>query len=333
MDMGAVPAPTAGSLLGQWTASPVADLLLALAAVAYLVGVRRLRAGGGHWPVRRTAAGVAAVVLLVVSLNSALAVYAMALFWAHMLVHLLLIMVVPVLVLWARPVQLLHDVAGPRLRARVEAVTGSRAVAVATNPLIAVPVYTATLVLTHLTGFQQVMLGSDLVMDLETLLYLVVGYLTFASVVGSPLLRQHLSHPLKFVVLAVSMGADTLVGVVLMLTPTAIAPGYAAARAGGWGPTALADQGAAGSVMWFAGDGLMMVLMLVVAGQWAAAAPGEQGLGRWLDGIRSQQLMGSDWEAGGDGGIDVDADDDEDRALAAYNARLAALHGRSSTSN
>lgn len=321
--MGPVPAPTAGSLLGRWTASPVADLLLALAVVAYLVGVRRLHASGGHWPARRTAAGVAAVVLLVVSFNSALAVYAMSLFWAHMLVHLLLIMVVPVLVLWARPVQLLHEVSGERGRARVERVTRSRAVAVATNPLLAVPAYTATLVLTHLTGFQELMLSSTAVMDAESVLYLVVGYLTFASVVGSPLLRQHLSHPLKFVVLAVSMGADTLVGVVLMLTPTAIAPSYAASRLG-WGPSALADQGAAGAVMWFAGDGLMMVLMLIVAGQWASAAPGEQGLGRWLDGIRSQQVLGSDWESGSD----VDSEDDEDRALAAYNARLAAMHGR-----
>ena len=321
--MGPVPAPSAGSLLGQWTTSPLADLLLALAAVAYLLGVCRVAAAGGYWPVRRTVAAAVAVVLLAVSLNSALAVYATALVWAHMLVHLLLIMVVPVLALWARPVQLLHEVCGPRGRARVERVTRSRVVALATNPLLAVPAYTATLVLTHLTGFQEVMLDHAWVMDAETLLYLVVGYLTFASVVGSPLLRQHLSHPLRFVVLAVSMGADTLVGVVLMLTPTAIAPGYAAAR-DGWGPSALADQGAAGSVMWFAGDGLMMVLMLVVAGQWAAAAPGEQGLGRWLDGIRRQQVLGADWEAGSD----VDADDDEDRALAAYNARLAAMHGR-----
>ena len=71
--------------------------------------------------------------------------------------------------------------------------------------------------------------------------------------------------------------------------------------------------------MWWGGDGLMMILMLVVAANWVRAAPqGGAGLGRWLDRARRQTVLGS--ETG-------DNIDDDDAALAAYNARLAALHG------
>jgi hypothetical protein len=63
----------------------------------------------------------------------------------------------------------------------------------------------------------------------------------------------------------------------------------------------------------------MMVFMLVVAAQWVASVPESRGgLGKWLESIRRQALLGTDAE------IDVD---DDAAALDAYNARLAALHG------
>ena len=71
--------------------------------------------------------------------------------------------------------------------------------------------------------------------------------------------------------------------------------------------------------MWWGGDGLMMILILVVAARWVRAESGRgSDLGPWLDRVRQQTLLGTDTAA------DVDEDD---AALAAYNARLAALHG------
>ena len=53
------------------------------------------------------------MVVLVVALNSSMAVYAHSLFWVHMLVHLILIMVAPVLLVWAQPVRLVRDARRP----------------------------------------------------------------------------------------------------------------------------------------------------------------------------------------------------------------------------
>lgn len=65
----------------------------------------------------------------------------------------------------------------------------------------------------------------------------------------------------------------------------------------------------------------MMVLMVVVGGRWIASGDASRSLGPWLDQIRKQAVLGAESNS------DVNIDDD-DAALDAYNARLAALHVR-----
>lgn len=64
--------------------------------------------------------------------------------------------------------------------------------------------------------------------------------------------------------------------------------------------------------MWFGGDGLMMVLMVVVAGQWIRSGDLRSvSLGPWLDRIVFQATLGTQ----DDGSIHLDNDE---AALAAY---------------
>ena len=160
-----------------------------------------------------------------------------------------------------------------------------------TSPAFTVPLYTAVLVLTHLTGFQQAMATHMWIHDAETLLYLITGYLLFLPLVGSEATVRRIPYLIRFVILAATMGVDTLVGVVLMLTNQPLAPGFAAMHPG-WGPGALADQQTAGAVMWFGGDGLMMLLMIITAIEWGTSSQADQGLGSWLEGIRRRELLG-----------------------------------------
>jgi putative copper resistance protein D len=233
-----------------------------------------------------------------------------------MVQHLLLIMVVPVLLVWAQPIRLAAERGGPRLRERAEAVLGSRVTRAATAPLVTLVFYTAVVVLTHLTGFQELVVANAWAHALEIVLYLLSGYLFFLSLAGSERTPWNVPYLLRLAVLGLSMGVDALVGIVLMLTPYAVAPGFEAGHPG-WGPGALGDQETAGAIMWVAGDGLMMLLMIVVGVRWGMAGASDQTLGRWLEGARSRTLLG-------DG---VDRVDDDDDALAAYNARLATMHG------
>ncbi len=315
-------APTTGAdLLTAWTPSPVADLLIALALICYVALLIRLRRTGRPWPPARTVSMLAAAGILVLVVNSPLAMYSHHLFWVHMIVHLLLITVVPALLVWAQPIRLLHNAGGATVRCRVDIFRGGRPFHWLITPRLTVPLYAAVLVLTHLTGFQQAMSQHMWIHNSELVLYLVTGYLLLLPLVGDELTTDPPLAPfLSFVVVALCMGPDTLVGVVLMMSGSVIAPAYAASR--DWGPSALADQSVAGAIMWFAGDGLMMVLMVIIGGRWIAGRNGVgNSLGPWLDRIRRQTTLGVDADSS------IDLDDDE-AALTAYNVRLAALYGR-----
>ncbi|GAA1297739.1 cytochrome c oxidase assembly protein [Pseudonocardia xinjiangensis] len=317
-------APSWWGALAFWRFSPAVDLVLVLVTVAYLLLARRPGADGSRWPPLRTTAWLGAVVVLVVALDGPVAVFADVLFWVHMVQHLLLIMVVPVLLVWAQPWRLVHDAGGARARSVVDRVVGSRAARWGTAPLCSLGLYAAVVILTHLTGFQQVSVTDPAVRAAELALYLVSGYLLFLPLAGAELVPWSPPHLARFALLALSMGVDTLTGVVLMLTPRPLAPAYAAAHPG-WGPTALADQEAAGAIMWFGGDVLMLVLMVAVAVRWGTSQGQEQGLGRWIEGVRHRTLLGADAVPADGASGDVDADE---RALQAYNAALAALHTR-----
>jgi putative copper resistance protein D len=337
------PAPGLAVALTSWSLAPLPDLAILLGTVGYGWLAHRARAHRTTgWPAGRTVSWALAMFALVVALNSAVAGYSDVLFWVHMVQHLLLIMVAPILLVWAHPVRLLRTV-GPALGARLDRLLGGRAVRWVTAPLTGLALYSALVVLTHLTGFQQLSATDGWLRGVELAAYLACGWLFFLPLLGGELGSWSLPYLFRFLVLALGMGADTLTGVALMLTSRPLAPAYAAAHPG-WGPGALADQEAAGAIMWFGGDLLMMILMVLVAVQWGRAGADQQGLGSWLEGVRRRSLLGSEFGAEPgrddptghrtdnqiDSGEDMDIDEDQ-RALDAYNAALAALHGRTPT--
>jgi putative membrane protein len=314
-----IPPLTWHTAVTTWTSAPILDVLAVLAVAGYLTAVfRRARTSARGWPLHATASWLAGIVVLLVSVHSSIEVYGHTLLWVHMIQHLLLIMVVPVLLIWGQPVRLIWGAA-----------PGGRLARWLTFPVLAVGVYTAVLVVTHLTGFPEAMATQPAVHHLEQALYLVSGYLLFWPLAGSEASPWSVPHIVRFALLALAMGADTLVGVALMLTAHPLAPSTALMRPG-WGPSLLEDQNWSGAIMWVGGDGLMMLLMLAVVAQWSATGS-QARLGDWLEAARRQSLAkigpasGADYDTVG---ASADVDDDE-AARAAYNRMLAELHRRS----
>jgi putative membrane protein len=302
-----------------WTSAPLADVLAVLAVAGYLTTVlRRSQTTGFGWPLRATACWLAGVVVLLVSVHSSIEVYGHALLWVHMIQHLLLIMVVPVLLIWGQPIRLVWRRA-----------PSSRLARWLTFPVLALGLYTGVLVITHLTGFPELMATRPWAHDVEQVLYLSSGYLLFLPMVGSEASPWPIPHIVRFALLGLAMGADTLVGVALMLTAHPLAPSTMLVRPD-WGPSLLEDQNWSGAIMWVGGDVLMMLLMLAVVAQWSASGSRAR-LGDWLESARRQSLAGIGSGSGVDDkavGASPDVDDDE-AAREAYNRMLAALHRRS----
>ncbi len=289
--------------LGDWTLSPVADVLVLFALVWYLVAARR----DGSWPRWRAVCFVAGLAVVVISLDSALGVYGHHVFWMHMVQHLALITVAPALLVLGHPLDLLRR-GGDRGRRAVEALRRNTVVAVLTHPLVAFAAYAAVLVGTHLTGFMAAMPAHPWLGPVEETLYLVSGYLFALPLLAWEPLRWNPPHPVRMMLVLVSMVVDTFVGIVLMLTSDETYVG--------------------GAIMWFGGDGLMMVIALVIAGRWVADPGHGADTGAFLDAARRSALAsyGADEDAADV--LDSQDVDEDERARLAYNRMLAALDDR-----
>jgi cytochrome c oxidase assembly factor CtaG len=325
-----LPPLTGHTAFSQWEFAPIVTAGVAVMAVLYLVGVLRVRRDhpARPWPWLRTLAFLAGLATIVLATQSSIGAYDDVLFSVHMIQHLMLIMIAPVLLVAGRPVMLLlHASRNPVHRWTMQLVR-SRVVTALTCPPVAASIYGATIVGTHLTSFMNVVLLHQNVHDAEHLLYLVAGYLYFLPVLGSEPIKWKMSFPTRFVLLALSMPFDTFVGVVLLETNHE--PFSAYAHTGRtWGPSLLSDLHLGGAIMWVGGDGIMFALVVCVFMVFLRDRRGHATMGDWLENARRQSLADSAALAG------VSAPEstsrrrgqtvDDDEHLAAYNAYLARL--------
>ncbi|GAA4496621.1 hypothetical protein GCM10023191_038930 [Actinoallomurus oryzae] len=335
MTMGDPLAPlTWARAFSTWRFSPVTAALLALALLVYLGGVVAARRGGTRWPLARTVAFTAGLAVAGAAIMGSPGVYGDGgLLWVHMIEHLMLIMVSPWLLCLGHPETLLLRATRGAARDRVESIRASWFVRAVRSPLTGLAGYAAVLFGVHLSAFMDVMMGSPGLMALERALYLGGGYLYFSRLLTSDSPQVELPYPLRLFSLFMGMSADTIVGIVLL---QAIHPPFRAyaEMQPSWGPGPLADVHGAGAVMWIGGDGLMFVMMLVVAARWLTdRSPQAARAGAFLESVRQATLAGTGHDASGNtpdqnrerlrASGDVDEDD---AALAAYNAILADLN-------
>jgi cytochrome c oxidase assembly factor CtaG len=317
--------PMLGSaLLTRWQLDPIALVVLGLMGSWYLLAtlsVRRL--GGGLWPIGRTASFLAGLVVCGLATNSSIAVYDMALFTAHMVGHLMLVMLGPILLCGGRPLELLLVATGPPWHDRVARVLAGRVASLILCPPIAFASYTAVIVGSHLTGLMNSIMTRPWAGQLEHLVYVVVGVQFFTLVVGDAPIRWRLTTPARWIMLALSMSVDTFTGVILIMSTQPVAM----MTVPGLDVDALRDTRTGGALMWVGGDGLMAALMIVLAFSWLRRPDRQRAdADSWAEAARRQTFeehTGATAAHGPTGdGVDFDADDAN---RARYNEWLAAM--------
>jgi putative membrane protein len=311
-----------------WQWRPVWSLVAAAMLVGYLSGfavVRRRGAPRLH-PVRALSFVVGVAVMLV-SVSGAIETYSQLLFWDHMIQHLLLIMVVPALLVVGHPLTVLVQVGPAPVRSAIGRALKSRPAAVLTHPLVALAIYTAIIVGTHLTSFMNAMATHMALHDAEQVLYLAGGYLFLLPLLGDEPIRWRAPHLVRMVVLFIAMAPDTVVGIVLLQSPHEMFPALAANRPA-WAPSAVHDLNTGGGIMWAFGDGLMMLLIVAVMLAYLTNSSSHATAGDWLEGVRRNTLAGNlSRGASTPAELDEAADlDDDEATLIAYNAMLKRLN-------
>lgn len=311
------------NLFTAWQLDAVADAVLLLLATGYLAGLRNARRRGTRWPAWQTASFLAGLGVCALATNSSIAVYDMSLFTAHMLGHLMLVMLAPALLMAGRPLNLLLAATDGATRQKIQRMLRGRVISLLTAPPVALASYTVVIVGTHLTGLMNQIMRHTWAGQLEHLAYLVLGCQFFIVVIGDPPIRWKLAAPARLFMLALSMAVDTFTGVALLQTTVAVSMSPP--------PSAhvnpLADTQTGGAIMWFGGDGIMAVIMVVIAvgwvhrPEWARREPSG-----WLEQARRANF---DRQTGAASEQRVESEpdfDDDELRLEQYNAWLRKLN-------
>jgi cytochrome c oxidase assembly factor CtaG len=254
-------APGLPSLLVEhWSPAWALDGAGLAGVCLYLWGTSRATR---RWPLRRTASFVSGVGVVLVASQSGVDTYDERLLTAHMVQHMLLLLVAPLLLLEGRPVILaLNALRGDRRGALMRFLARTRPLL---GPLVCLAVFSVALIVTHVPVFYEATLRDPLLHDAEHTLFLVAGLMFWWPLLdGDPAPAHRLGGMGRFVYLLAAMPAMALVGAYLNRAPSLVYAGYAApARA--LGVSAVSDQQQAGAIMWVGGSSLMIAVGLRMA--------------------------------------------------------------------
>ncbi|GAC1307605.1 MAG: cytochrome c oxidase assembly protein [Vulcanimicrobiaceae bacterium] len=255
------------SWLGIWRCDlPIVVALLG-AAGAYGAGVARYRRLRDRpWPCVRTLWFGLALASATVAIESPLDAAAATHFAPHMVQHLVLTDVSAPLLLLGAPLLLALGTLPNRAARRVVALSRSRFGHGITSPLAAWAAFVLALWLSHDVRFFESALEHESVHVVEHALYLGTALLFWFPIVAigpTPWSEAPLAYPLRMLYLFIAMPAEGMLGFTLSSARHVLYPAYA--RAG------IADQQAAGEIMWIGGTLAMFVAFMLVGSEWARA--------------------------------------------------------------
>ncbi|MDQ3979421.1 MAG: cytochrome c oxidase assembly protein [Actinomycetota bacterium] len=244
---------TRSELLRTWTFEPVLVVALVVTTILYARGTARLRQRiTGTARLGRALSFYGGLLALAAALMSPIDALSAALFSAHMVQHLLLMVVAAPLLVLARPIGAL--VAGlpeggrDAVRAvRSEGVRG--AARTLTHPVVVWIVGTVAVWAWHMPSLYEAALANDALHVAEHASFLGAAVLFWSVVLGSGTRRGPAARPIAALLVFANGVQGTALGAVLLFASTALYPVHAAgARV--WGTTPLEDQQLAGALMW-----------------------------------------------------------------------------------
>ncbi len=254
-----------GAVLSRWSFDPQIVILVAAVGVLYWVGATatiaalpaKHRLGPRPW---RMALFYLSLLLVIVALDSPLDYYAHKLMWAHMIQHLVLIMLVPELMLLGDPaLPLLRGLPLTLRRRALGRVLGWRwvhalgaALAQIARPIPAFVLFTATLWAWHWPALYNLTLRDQGIHDLEHLTFLGTAILFWWQVIDQTQFRCRMGYAKRAAYVFAGAVQNHLLAIILALSTVPLyAYRHLATRPGGI--SALTDQQNAGGIMWVPG--------------------------------------------------------------------------------
>ena len=303
--------PTVARVLFDWRFDLFFGTAAIVLAALYAAGVVRLRRRGDSWPLGRTLAWLLGCLALLFVTSSGVGRYMPAMFSMHMVAHMGLSMLVPILLVLGAPVTLALralPAAGrddpPGMREWLLAALHSRLSRLLTNPVVATVLFVAGFYGLYLSNLFDTTVSSHAGHVAMNVHFLLSGYLFYWVVIGVDPTPRPIPPLAKVAVVFASLPLHAFFGVVLMGTRIVLGADYYRSLGLAWHTDLLGDQRLGGGIAWAAGELPLVLVMIALLVQWARS-----------DARTARRL-------------DRAAERDDDAELAAYNAMLAELARR-----
>ncbi|MFK4146002.1 cytochrome c oxidase assembly protein [Streptomyces sp. NPDC004065] len=293
----------------EWSPDPFFLVACLLGLGLYGWGVARLLRRGDSWPVGRTVAYTVGVLTVMLVMCTRLNDYGMVMFSVHMVQHMVISMLSPILILLGAPITLALRALPPAGRGRkgprelLLALLHSRYLRIVTHPAFTIPMFIASLYALYFTPLFDFLMGSRTGHVAMMVHFLAVGLAFFWPIMGVDPGPNRPGHLMRMLELFAGMPFHAFFGIALMMASTPMVDTFLHPPAS-LGIDALSDQSAAGGIAWAFSEIPSVLVLLALLYQWYGS---EQRQARRKDRA---------------------ADRDGDKELEAYNAYLASLNAR-----
>jgi putative copper resistance protein D len=247
-----------------------------LGAIAlYLFGVSVLHKRGDKWPLVRTISFVSGMLVLLYVTNGAMNAYQEYLFSVHMVGHMVLSMMVPVLLVPGAPVTLLSRAQAPRkdgswgMREWVLWAVHTPFAWFVSHPLFAGLNFALSLVMFYYTPLFRWATEEHIGHQWMLIHFLITGYLFVQSLMGVDPQPHRTGYPIKLMLLIGTMAFHAFFGLGLMNEKSLLLADWFGAMGRTWGDDPLADQAIGGAFAWGVGEIPTIVIALIVVTQWS----------------------------------------------------------------
>jgi len=263
---------TAQAVMASWSIPPAASFALALTALVYLRGWLLLRRAGVPFvPLWRAASFLLGVFSLWAALASPLDTFSGFILTAHMLQHMVLMMIAPPLILMGAPLVPLvrglpvfaaREFAGPFLNWRVAMRIGNALI----HPAVALIIMGAAMFAWHTPRLYELALTSGAWHEVEHACFFLASLIFWWPVIQP--WPSHTRRPRWLLVPYLLIGdlQNTVLSAILVFSDRLIYPSYGTTPRL-FGFSALADQAAAGAIMWVVGSSVFLIPATVIAVQ------------------------------------------------------------------
>ena len=266
--------PTAWALFSQWRPNVLFAALAFLGVAGYLYGVHVLRRRGDRWPPMRTVSWLLGWLVVILATSSGFGRYSGPDFAVHMIVHMALNMLAPGLLVLGGAMTLALRAAAPSrtgdagLHQWLTWLMHWRGTRVLYHPLLVFTGFIASYYGLYFTSIFGDYMKYHWAHQLMNVHFLIIGYLYYGLVVGVDRMPRPLPHIGKLGYVLAAMPFHAFFGVILMTRKDIIAGEYYRALDLPWADLAR-SQFVGGGVAWAGGEIPLMIVIVVLAVQWA----------------------------------------------------------------